>query len=142
MIPSWMQEAAGRAEDRFARNGIRLTLGGEPTFVPIKPEGPEWSYSAVGPTKLAYAWKVAGLLQKKRLRGAAAFFCPGKLYPGEVNPRWAVRLLANRDGSPLFRPPAPGPSSGPQAMRQFATALRKHLRYIFRRLGRRKTIDV
>ena len=127
MIPSWMQEAAARAEDRFARNGIRLTLGGEPTFVPIKPEGPEWSYSAVGPTKLAYAWKVAGLLQKKRLRGAAAFFCPGKLYPGEVNPRWAVRLLANRDGSPLFRPPAPGPSSGPQALRQFATALSKHL---------------
>jgi len=127
MIPSWMHQAAARAETLFANHDIRLTLGGEPTFIPVKPEGPEWSHSAVGPTKLAYAWKVAGLLQKKRLRGAAAFFCPGKLYPGEVNPRWVVRLLANRDGTPLFRLPAPEKASGTPALRQFATALSKHL---------------
>ncbi len=122
-----MHRAAARAETIFSNHGIRLTLGGEPTFIPVKPEGPEWSHSAVGPTKLAYAWKVAGLLQKKRLRGAAAFFCPGKLYPGEVNPRWVVRLLANRDGTALFRLPTPGKNPGAPALRKFATGICNHL---------------
>ncbi|HEY5780017.1 MAG TPA: transglutaminase family protein, partial [Terrimicrobiaceae bacterium] len=59
MIARWMEEAASRAEAMFNKHGVQLTLGGEPTYVPISPEGPEWNYAAVGPTKLTYAWKVA-----------------------------------------------------------------------------------
>jgi uncharacterized protein (DUF2126 family) len=105
MIAPWMDAAASRAEAIFRKHGVQLTLGGEPTFVPINPVGAEWNYAAVGPTKLAYAWKVAENLQRDRLPDSAAFFCPGKLYPGEINPRWVLRILANRNGTPLFRLP-------------------------------------
>src|SRR5690606_37275625 len=107
----------------FTRHNIRLTLGGEPTFIPVNPEGAEWNHSAVGPTKLAYAWQVAANLQKSRLRGAAAFFSPGKLYPGEVNPRWVIRLVANRDGTPLFRLPARGRTPDARTLTQLAAGL-------------------
>jgi uncharacterized protein (DUF2126 family) len=97
------QSAAKWADAIFAKEGIRLTLGGEPTYVPENPEGAEWSYSAVGPTKLSYARRMAEELLKTRMAGGAVFFSPGKQYPGEVNPRWALRMLARRDGQPIFR---------------------------------------
>src|SRR6476619_7815587 len=108
MIARWMDQAASRAETIFAQHGVQLTLGGEPTYVPINPEGPEWTYAAVGPAKLAYAWKIADNLLRHQMVGSAAFFCPGKSYPGEVNPRWVVRILANRDGTPLSQLPKLG----------------------------------
>lgn len=79
-----------------------MTLGGEPTYVPIDPVGTEWSFSAVGPTKLRYAEKFANLLLKGPMRGGVVFFSPGKQYPGEVNPRWALRMIKRRDGQKLF----------------------------------------
>ena len=127
MIDPWMKEASERVQATFAGHGVRLTLGGEPTFIPINPEGAEWKYSAVGPTKLAYARKFADALMQSRLAGAARFFCPGKLYPGETNPRWAVRLLANRDGKPLFRLPKRGKLPTPQSAQQVADAISKYL---------------
>ena len=95
--------AARWADNIFAREGIQLTLGGEPTYVPQHPEGAEWSFSAVGPTKLSYARRMADELLKGGMAGGAVFFSPGKQYPGEVNPRWALRMLARRDGKKLFR---------------------------------------
>lgn len=127
MIDPWMKEASERVQAAFARKGVQLTLGGEPTFIPINPEGAEWKYAAVGPTKLAYARKFADALMQTRLPGAARFFCPGKLYPGETNPRWAVRLLANRDGTPLFRPPKRGKAPTAQTAQQMADAISKYL---------------
>lgn len=127
MTPRWMDQAAARAENIFADHGVTLTLGGEPTYIPVHPDGPEWSYAAVGPTKLNYAWKVAAHLRKTRLPGAATFFCPGKLYPGEVNPRWVVRLLANRDGTPLFRLPARGKAPDSRTLQQLGDLIGKNL---------------
>lgn len=98
-----MKNAAAWVDGVFAEAGIKLTLGGEPTYVPVEPEGAEWSHSAVGPTKLGYAREMAGRLLAGRMKGGACFFSPGKQYPGEVNPRWALRLVARRDGKPLFR---------------------------------------
>jgi len=123
-IPS----AAARAKTIFDQHDIELTLGGEPTFVPLDPSGTEWTHAAVGPTKLDYAWKVAALMQKNRLPGAAVFYCPGKLYPGEVNPRWALRLVANRDGTPLFQlPTRTSKKPTPPSWKKFATELRRLL---------------
>ncbi|HET7238806.1 MAG TPA: transglutaminase family protein, partial [Terrimicrobiaceae bacterium] len=115
-----MDQAAARAEAIFKKRGVQLTLGGEPTYVPINPEGAEWNYAAVGPTKLAYAWKVAQNLLDSRLAESAPFFCPGKSYPGEVNPRWVVRILANRDGTPLFRRAKQSSLLGPEVVQRFA----------------------
>jgi uncharacterized protein (DUF2126 family) len=98
-----MKSVARQVSKIFARNGVQMTIGGEPTYVPISPEGAEWTHSAVGPTKLGYAQAMARYLLKSELRGGVDFFSPGKSYPGEVNPRWAIRLIANRDGTPIFR---------------------------------------
>ena len=100
----WTLQVSRRSNDIFEKHGVEMTLGGEPTFLPVKPDGAEWNYSAVGPTKLRYAQKLAGTLLRHHLKGGVDFFSPGKSYPGELNPRWAIRLLANRDGSPIFRP--------------------------------------
>ena len=127
MIARWMDQAASRAEAIFRKHGAQLTLGGEPTFVPINPEGAEWNYAAVGPTKLGYAWKVAENLLQNRMAGSAVFFCPGKSYPGEVNPRWVVRIIANRDGMPLFRLPKHTEPLKQDAVRQLAEGIRGRL---------------
>ena len=98
-----MNTTAEAIEAVLAREGVQFTLGGEPTYVPLSPEGEEWSVSAVGPTKLDYARRMAEQLIAGPLAGALPFFTPGKLYPGELNPRWALHLLWSRDGEPVLR---------------------------------------
>ena len=52
-------------EARLQAAGIELTLGGEPTYVPLNPKGAEWSVTAEGPTKLGYAHALATELQRQ-----------------------------------------------------------------------------
>jgi uncharacterized protein (DUF2126 family) len=87
----------------FGDHGVVLTIGAEPTCVPLKPAGTEWSVSATGPTKLGFAYSLAEALIRNDLRGGVMFFAPGKLYPGEVNPRWALHVVARADGRPMAR---------------------------------------
>jgi len=88
-------------EQRLAAAGVRLTLGGEPTYVPNEPEGAEWSFAADGPTKLGYARALAAQLQQRAWPGSTLMYCPGKRYDGEVNPRWALRLFTGPSGDPV-----------------------------------------
>lgn len=113
-------------ESLLREHDVLLTMGGEPTYVPLQPEGPEWSYSAVGPTKLAYALALAECLRGSELPLCEIFFCPGKLYPGEANPRWALQLLSRLDGTPLFRKPDPA-AERKRVQASQAEALRRHL---------------
>jgi uncharacterized protein (DUF2126 family) len=94
----WMDEAAARAERRLREAGVSLTLGGEPTLVPELPDGPEWHVDADGPSKLALARALAQAIQARTWPGSTLLFCSGKRYPGEVNPRWALRLVTGLDG--------------------------------------------
>ncbi|MEI8250410.1 MAG: transglutaminase family protein, partial [Synechococcus sp. ELA057] len=98
-----MDEAARRAERRLGQAGIQLTLGGEPTVVPLVPSGDEWSISADGPGKLGYARRLARELQSQVWPGSTLLYCPGKRYEGEVNPRWALRLITGKAGQPPVR---------------------------------------
>ncbi|HYP03036.1 MAG TPA: transglutaminase family protein, partial [Cyanobium sp.] len=104
---SWKEAVALAAETRLAAAGIRLTLGGEPTVVPFRPEGAEWSISADGPTKLLLARQLARDLQLEVWPGSTLLYCPGKRYEGEVNPRWALRLITGSDGAPAVHWPEP-----------------------------------
>ncbi len=122
-----LHAAADWANEVFTEAGIKLTLGGEPTYLPLKPEGAEWSHSAVGPTKLGYARAMAEQLLAGRMKGGACFFSPGKQYPGEVNPRWALRLVARRDGKPLFRGKQGKTPVDVKAARKLLTAVREEL---------------
>ncbi len=102
-----MDAAARTAEDRLRRAGIQLTLGGEPTVVPFDPVGAEWTYAADGPSKLEQARRLARELQRRVWPGSTLLFCPGKRYDGEVNPRWALRLITGTGGRPPVHWPEP-----------------------------------
>ena len=98
-------------------------MGGEPTLVPTDPDGAEWSVAADGPTKLRYARALARELQQRAWPGSTLLYCTGKRYDGEVNPRWALRLILGADGHPLVPwPQASGPSAPPAAGRPIPTA--------------------
>ena len=103
--PTVNETTAAAIEQRLQLAGIQLTMGGEPTLVPFEPEGAEWSVAADGPTKLHYARRLAAELQRRAWPGSTLLYCPGKRYDGEVNPRWALRLITGKDGEPLVHWP-------------------------------------
>jgi len=115
MEHDWMERAATRAEDRLRQAGIALTLGGEPTYVPRDPQGAEWSVAADGPTKLPVARAMARAIQRRTWPGATLIYCSGKRYEGEVNPRWALRLVTGLDGRPIAPWPVPHGQGQPLA---------------------------
>ena len=57
---------AEAVETALERQKLRLTMGGEPTFIPEEPEGPEWNDEAMGPEKLGFARRVAARLLRER----------------------------------------------------------------------------
>ena len=96
--------AGGEAVERsLARSGVQLTMGGEPTFVPLHPEGAEWQTAALGPTKLAYARRLARELVTRSFPGAVVLETAGKHYPGEPLPRWCLLIQRRANGEPLWR---------------------------------------
>lgn len=100
----------------FERHAVRLTIGGEPTFVPRSPEGDEWHHAAVGPTKHAFAEAMTRQLRATAMPEATVFFAPGKCYPGELNPRWAIWLVQDRSGRSITPPGGDAGAASPSAV--------------------------
>ena len=101
-------KAAGDRVDRALLAGdVRLTMGGEPTFVSGQdPDGAEWTIDALGPTKRREAGKLIRRLMGLWSPGAALQYGAGKHYPGEQTPRWALNATWRRDGEPVWADPA------------------------------------
>ena len=97
--------ARGAAVDRaLLRGDVRLTMGGEPTFVcATDQEAPEWNIDAMGPTKRAYAGRLMRKLLPLWAKGAVLTHNMGKHYPGEQLPRWAIHAHWRADGEPVWR---------------------------------------
>ncbi len=100
--------ALGRKiDERLQAGDVRLTMGGEPTFISIDDmDGPEWNTAAVGPTKRKLADQLIKRLWKHYGAGGFIHYGQGKWYPGEQLPRWALTCLWRRDGQPIWKNPA------------------------------------
>ena len=92
---------------QLQEDDVRLTMGGEPTFVGIDDrDGPEWNTAALGPTKRVFALELLHKLKDRYGPQGFLHLGQGKWYPGEQLPRWALSLFWRPDGAPLWRNPA------------------------------------
>jgi len=92
-----------RLDLEFDQGDVRLTMGGEPTFVSIDdPDGAEWSTTAMGPDKRRLAAELYHRLRDHYAPAGLAHFGQGKWYPGEQLPRWSLNCFWRRDGEPIW----------------------------------------
>ncbi len=117
---------------RLEEGDVRLTMGGEPTYVSADPadhEEPEWNTSATGGTKEPLATALTQRLAEAFAEGGVVLQEQGKWYPGEPLPRWAQGVYWRTDGHPLWRdrtllanPFAPG-SASPEDVVSLTTSI-------------------
>ncbi|HUG93906.1 MAG TPA: transglutaminase family protein [Planctomycetaceae bacterium] len=128
-------ETLGHTIDERLRAGdVRLTMGGEPTFVSIDDmDGDEWNTAAVGPAKRRLSVALLKRLRERFAPGALLHFGQGKWYPGESLPRWALGCFWRADGEPVWRNPAliaddgRDDGFGPEHAARFARGLAERL---------------
>lgn len=120
--------AGAKVDERLAAGDVRLTIGGEPTFVSIDDQvSPQWTTEADGPHKRQLASALAARLTAAWAPYALIRYGQGKWYPGEPLPRWEIGLHWRSDGEPLWTDPAlladpwqeadaPAPADSPQQL--------------------------
>ena len=91
-------------DDHLVAGDVRLTSGGEPTYVSIDDyDGLEWNMAALGADKRKRAGSLARRLLADIAPGGVLLESQGKWYPGEPLPRWALELIWRSDAVPLWR---------------------------------------
>ncbi|MSP95922.1 MAG: hypothetical protein EXR29_01600 [Betaproteobacteria bacterium] len=102
-------EALGtRIDADLASEDVRLTMGGEPTFVSADDrDGAEWSTEAdspaARPVKRRLGANLLGSLKARYAPQGLLHYGQGKWYPGEQLPRWSLRLFWRKDREPVWQ---------------------------------------
>ena len=122
-------DALGRQVDRELADGdVRLTVGGEPTFISIDDmDGPEWNTTALSPRKLELATDLLHRMRRRFAPGGMLHIGQGKWYPGEDLPRWALSCIWRKDGVPLWESDDDSPDASPAATHEEARRFAQEL---------------
>jgi uncharacterized protein (DUF2126 family)/transglutaminase-like putative cysteine protease len=132
----WQQlyQLGERIDQELVACDVRLTMGGEPTFVSIDDmDGEEWNTAALGPAKQRMAGELLLRLREQFGKGGLLHYGQGKWYPGEPLPRWTYSCYWRTDGAPLWNDPSLLAETGRDygfgvnAARQFARELARRL---------------
>ena len=98
-----VQKLAVKIDRQLAADDVRLTMGGEPTFVAIdNMDGAQWNTEALGDDKRKLADQLFWRLKRHYAGNGLMHIGQGKWYPGEPLPRWALSLYWRKDGLPLW----------------------------------------
>jgi uncharacterized protein (DUF2126 family) len=101
-----IEQLGERVDADLRRHDVRLTQGGEPTFVSVDDrEGAEWNTEAMGPSKRVLSADLMQRLRAKYGSGGLQHHGQGKWYPGEQLPRWSLNLYWRNDGEPIWTHP-------------------------------------
>ena len=98
-----VQHVAHKVDADLDSESVRLTMGGEPTFVGIDDtESAQWNIDALGPMKRTHGLALIRCLREKLAPGGLLHYGQGKWYPGEPLPRWAFSCAWRLDGVPVW----------------------------------------
>lgn len=93
-----------KVDAQLKKQDVRLTQGGEPTFVSIDDmDGAQWNTQALGEHKRQLAGDLALRLKAHFAPNGFLHYGQGKWYPGEPLPRWAINIYWRPDGKPVWR---------------------------------------
>ena len=112
------------------KQDVRLTMGGEPTFVSLDDRlGEEWHFTALSDEKKRLGYDLFQRLSGKFANKPLAQHAQGKWYPGEILPRWAMNMFWRTDGKPVWLDPAllQGPEAKGAAPREIAGTFLENL---------------
>jgi uncharacterized protein (DUF2126 family)/transglutaminase-like putative cysteine protease len=125
-----IDKLARKVDAQLAAWDVRLTMGGEPTFVSVDDmDAAQWNTDALGERKREVAAELWLRLHERFCSGGLLHEGQGKWYPGEPLPRWALTSLWRADGKALWKNPAllaadrVDPTVGTAQAQRFATRL-------------------
>jgi len=98
-----VRQVAHGVDEELNAQDVRLTMGGEPTYVGIDdPESPQWNIDAAGAMKRSRGLALIQALREGMASGGFLHYGQGKWYPGEAVPRWALSCFWRVDGVPVW----------------------------------------
>lgn len=94
-------------DEELQKGDVRLSMGGEPTFVSIDDmQSAQWNTAADGEHKRELAQNLSLKLLDSFGKGGILHYAQGKWYPGEPIPRWQNSIIWRKDGKKIWKDPS------------------------------------